>query len=317
MVSHQNRVAIVLVGPTGVGKTYLSLLIAKKISVEIVSADSRQIYMFMDIGTAKPTKDILKDVPHHFINVLKPDEDFSAGKYSLEARNVVNEIVKRGNVPLIVGGSGLYIKALLEGFSTKNTQNSEYRKMLQEKLDLEGKEVLYNQLKEIDWDSAINIHPNNTKRVLRALEIYLVSGIPASKLYKINDSPLNFSNVKFGLTREREDLYREINGRVDQMFKNGLVEEVRNILKKGYGQELNSLNSVGYKEVIQYLSGEMNLKTCIDLVKRNSRRYAKRQLTWFRKDSDIKWITVEKESDFNGYCTEIIDTYMNLVNSKK
>ena len=175
MVPSQNRVAIVLLGPTGVGKTYLSLLIAKKISVEIISADSRQIYKYMDIGTAKPTKDILEEVPHHFISILKPDEDFSAGKYGIEARTVIDGIIKRGNVPLIVGGSGLYIKALLEGFSTEKTQSIEIRKMLQEKLDREGKETLYEQLKQVNCNSALNIHPNNTKSVLRALEIYLIN----------------------------------------------------------------------------------------------------------------------------------------------
>lgn len=303
-----NNTALVIVGPTGVGKTDLSIQISKRFSSEIVSADSRQIYRFMDIGTSKPSQEILKEYPHHFIDILSPDENYSAGQFGKEAREVVEQIFKRGNTPLIVGGSGLYIKAVLEGFFGDDFKDDLIRKQLQEKLNEIGAENLFNELQKVDPQGAEQIHPNNTKRILRSLEVYYITGKPISEIQKSQSDPANFNWIKLGFSRQREQLYEKINRRVEKMFKEGLVEEVQGLLKKGYSPELNSLNSVGYNEVIGYLNGKINLEDTIELIKQNTRNYAKRQLTWFRKETDVNWI----ENENNLVVDNIIETLINL-----
>lgn len=292
-----NETALIIVGPTGIGKTHLSIEISKRLSSEIVSADSRQIYRFMDIGTSKPSKEILKEYPHHFINILNPDEDYSAGQFGKEARKITEQIFKRGNIPLIAGGSGLYIKALLEGFFGADFKDDLIRKQLQKKLKDKGSENLYNELEKVDPQGAAQIHPNNTKRVLRNLEVYYLTGKPISEIQKTQIDLANFNWIKFGLFMKREHLYERINQRVEKMLEDGLIDEVKSILKKGYSPELNSLNSVGYKEVISHLNGNITSEDCIDLIKQNTRNYAKRQLTWFRREKDIHWLNIEKENN--------------------
>lgn len=294
----KTNTALILSGPTGVGKTAVSIEIAKIVPCEIVSADSRQIYRFMDIGTSKPAEEVLQSIPHHFINILNPDEDYSAGQYANEARIVIERIFKQGNLPLVVGGSGLYIRALLEGFFGDDFRDDSIREQLQARLQKEGADPLYAELQKVDPDAAGQIHPNNTKRILRSLEVYNITGKPMSEIQKSKEDPAYFEWIKFGLNMDREKLYNRINQRVDQMFKSGFVHEVQTLLKKGYSPKLNSLNSVGYKEVIRFLQNEINLERCIEIVKQNTRRYAKRQLTWFRKESDIHWVQLDKAADF-------------------
>jgi len=298
--------ALILVGPTGVGKTSVSLAFANKVSCEILSADSRQIYRFMDIGTSKPPGEILNAIPHHFINILNPDQDYSAGQYANDARNVIGQIFKWGRLPMVVGGSGLYIRALLEGFFGNDFRDESIREQLQARLEEEGANVLYAELQKVDPKGVSQIHPNNTKRILRSLEVYQVTGKPMSEIQKSREDPASFKWIKFGLDMHREKLYDRINRRVDEMFRVGLVDEVQTLLKKGYSPELNSLNSVGYKEVIEFLNDRMSLDRCIELVKQNTRRYAKRQLTWFRKESDIHWMQLEKAVGFASKTAELI-----------
>ncbi|MFQ5583149.1 MAG: tRNA (adenosine(37)-N6)-dimethylallyltransferase MiaA [Calditrichia bacterium] len=305
-----NPTVLILLGPTAVGKTAIALAIAGKIDCEIVSADSRQVYRYMDIGTAKPRGEILKKIPHHFIDIIDPDQDYSAGQFANEARQVIRQILKKGKIALVVGGSGLYLRALLEGFFGGDIRDEKIRSRLNERLQREGAEKLFRELSEVDPPLAAVTHPNNVKRVLRGLEVYLASGIPLSQIQKKQKDPAPFAYKKFGLTMERKQLYERINHRVEEMFEQGLINEVRDLLKKGYSEKLNSLNSVGYKEAIDYLKGHTDLRTCIERVKQNTRRYAKRQFTWFRAEKDIHWVSIEPANDYiDTAAREILDQF--------
>jgi tRNA dimethylallyltransferase len=305
--SRQNfDTVLVLLGPTGVGKTALSKEIAEKIPVEIVSADSRQVYRYMNIGTAKPPPALQREIPHHFIDILDPDQDYSAGQYAKSARKVIGEIFQRKKIPLVVGGSGLYIRALIEGFFREDIKNPDIRKQLQARLQREGIDILYAELTRVDPRAAEKIHPNNTRRVIRTLEVFYTAGIPLSEIQKEKTDPALFRAIKIGLTMERKKLYTRINQRVEEMFEEGLVEEVRGILEMGYSLQLNALNSVGYKEVIAYLKEEIDLFTCKELVKQNTRRFAKRQFTWFRNEEDITWINVSETETFPAIAKRIV-----------
>ncbi len=312
MNSPYKQAIVVILGPTGVGKTDLSILISKEIPVEIISADSRQIYKLLDIGTAKPSPQILNEIPHHFINYLDLDQYYSAGQFGKEARSKIMQIFARGRIPLIVGGSGLYIRALLKGFFNGNVVNLEIRQSLQKRLEEEGSKALYKELLELDRESASKIHPNNSKRVLRALEVCLVTGKKFSNLQKKKSSPIPYRILKFGINKSRNKLYQDINSRVDLMFQNGLVSEVTRIIELGYDINLNSINTVGYKEVIRLLNGEIDQNKCIEQVKQNSRRYAKRQLTWFRTEKNIQWYIIENSEDLKMVASDIVNAISNF-----
>ncbi len=307
------KTAILLVGPTGVGKTYLSTLIAGRLDVEIVSADSRQIYKYMDIGTAKPPAEVLDAVRHHFIDMLKPDQPYNSGQFGEEAREVVAQILDREKIPLIVGGSGLYIRSLLEGFWGEDVRDEHIRTSLQHRLETEGAAALHQDLEKIDPEAAKKIHRNNSQRILRALEVYLVSGHSITQLQKKKSNPLPFNVIKFGLTMDRKKLYRYIDERVDRMFRDGLLAEAAKLLEMGYTRYMNALNTVGYKEVFQFLEGEIGFEECADLVKRNSRRYAKRQFTWFRADKEISWLEVNEPEDFEQAADTIVRSYQKQI----
>jgi tRNA dimethylallyltransferase len=309
----KNKVAIVLVGPTGVGKTALSVQLADEIPVEIISADSRQIYKYLNIGTAKPSDDILSKIPHHFINMLEPDENYSAGQFGLQARVVIDEIFRRERIPLIVGGSGLYLKALLDGFFEGDVRDERIRNSLERRLEEEGSEPLYNDLVKLDKTAAAKIHPNNGQRIIRALEVCLTADAKFSDLQKKKLPDPDFTVLKFGINKPRSQLYADIDRRVDQMFENGLLAEVVGILERGFEKNLNSLNSVGYKEVIDYLEGNLDFETCVKLIKQNSRRYAKRQLTWFRADDEIRWFMLDDKMGFREISRQIIKTYQSTI----
>ena len=309
----KNKVAIVLVGPTGVGKTALSVQLADEIPVEIISADSRQIYKYLNIGTAKPSDDILSKIPHHFIDMLEPDENFSAGQFGLQAREVIEQIFQREKIPLIVGGSGLYLKALLDGFFEGDVRDERIRNSLERRLEEEGSEPLYNDLVKLDKTAAAKIHPNNGQRIIRALEVCLTADAKFSDLQKKKLLDPDFTVLKFGINRPRSQLYADIDRRVDQMFENGLLAEVVGILERGFEKNLNSLNSVGYKEVIDYLEENLDFETCVKLIKQNSRRYAKRQLTWFRADDKIRWFMLDNKMGFREISRQIIKTYQSTI----
>ena len=287
----------VIVGPTAVGKTALSLHLASKTNCQIISADSRQIYKYMDIGTAKVTVAEREKIPHHFIDILEPDVYFSAGKYATAARSKIESLLHDGIIPVVVGGSGLYIRALTDGIVEFNAKDETLRKELLQRIEKYGLVSLYEQLKQVDANYAAKISGNDQQRILRALEVFLVTGRNFSDWHTQEPEPAPFNLQFYGLNSPRQILYERINQRVEFMIKSGLVEEVSKIVKMGFDRELNSLNTVGYKEVLAYLNDEIKYIEMVELIKRKSRRYAKRQLTWFNSDKRIQWFNVESEQD--------------------
>lgn len=284
---------LIMVGPTAVGKTATAIEIAKMFDCEIISADSMQIYKHMTIGTAKPSQEEQEGIPHHLIDEVSPDEEFSVALFQERTKKLIKEIHNRNRVPFIVGGTGLYINSIIYNMDfTKSESNWELRKELEEEAINYGNEHLHNRLKDMAPDVAERIHPNNVKRVIRAIEIHSDSGENIkdfSNDLKLND---DYNYILIGLTREREELYERINQRVDIMIKDGLIDEVKELLNMGYSEDLVSFKGLGYKEVVQYIKGEYTYDEMIDILKRDTRRYAKRQLTWFRRFDFIKWFNI-------------------------
>jgi len=302
------RKVIVIVGPTCSGKTELGLLLAGAINSEIISADSRQFYKHLNIGTAKPGQNILRKIKHHFIDSLNPGEYYNASKFEKDALGICEKLILNNKIPIIVGGSGLYIKAVIDGIFNSADLDVDYRNYLINQKELFGNEYIYNELIKVDPESASKMLPQNWKRVLRALEVYHQTGEKIWKQQQKHKRSLNLKFYQYGLKWEREKLYRNIEERVDKMIKDGLVEEVINILTIGFDKNLNSLNTVGYKEIISYLDEEITFERAVELIKRNTRRYAKRQLTWFRKDNRIKWFDIKSENEFDGISEKIINS---------
>lgn len=288
---------IVIVGPTCSGKTRLSLALAELMNSEIISADSRQVYKYLDIGTAKPDKKDLLKVKHHFIDELYPNEDFNASKFASEAEKIIDELIDRKKSAIVVGGSGLYIKALIDGITESADTDPELRKEFLDIRKRMGNDYLYDELKKVDQISASKMLPQNWKRVIRALEVFKLTGKPIWQHHQEVERKSKYKFRQFGLLWNREDLYKNIDYRVEQMIEKGLVEEVKSVLKMGYLKSSNALNTVGYKEIIQYLDSEITLEKAIELIKRNTRRYAKRQMTWFNADKRIEWNQISCEED--------------------
>jgi len=282
---------LILAGPTAVGKTDLSLELAEALQAEIISADSRQIYRQMTIGTAKPPREALQRVRHHFIDELDLDEPFSAGHFAFAAWERIGEILSRGHVPLVVGGSTLYLYALQFGLAEIPDVDPAVRRWLNERLHAEGPEALYAELQRVDPEAAARLDSTKTQRVIRALEVYHGTGRPIT-YYHRHHRPSPYAFRTLVLYRNRPVLYERINRRVDQMLAAGLVEEVRGILEAGYSPELDVLRTIGYEEVIGYLQGAYDRETMRRLIQRNTRRYAKRQLTWFRR-FDFEWVKLD------------------------
>jgi len=306
------KLIVVIVGPTCSGKSNLSLNLAKELNTEIISSDSRQIYKDIDIGTAKPSKSELEEVPHSFIDLLELDENFDVSSYEKQAWMKIDNLINNKVIPIVTGGSGLYIRALIDGIVDIETDD-EIRKELFAQKGIYGNEYLYKMLTDIDPESAKTMLPQNWKRVIRALEVFQITGKSITDFHtNQNRNKMGYNFLQFGLNWKREILYKRIETRVDGMINNGLVEEVKSILAKGYSETLNSLNSVGYKEIIAFLKNEVSLETAVSLIKRNTRRYAKRQLTWFRKDERIHWFNIENELDLFKIKNEIL----NKINSE-
>ncbi len=288
---------IIILGPTCSGKTRLSLELALKLKTEILSADSRQVYKYLDIGTAKPSSSELKKVKHHFISSLSPDEKFNVSDYETEALKIIRRLHSSKKIPVVAGGSGLYIKALVDGiFNTAETDEELREEFLRERKEF-GNEYLYNKLKKVDPESASRMVPQNYKRIIRALEVFHLTGKPIWMLQKEYKRDTDIQFKLYGLRWERQLLYKNIESRVDEMMEAGLIEEVRKILGRGFDKSLNALNTVGYKEIISYLNGEIPLNIAIELIKRNTRRFAKRQITWFNKDKRINWINIAEQEE--------------------
>ena len=281
---------IAVVGPTCTGKTRIGIELAKLVNGEIVSADSRQIYTLIDIGTAKPTRAEMAEVPHHLIDIVPLDENVSAGTYGSLAREAFDGILSRKRVPILVGGSGLYIRSAIDGLFNAPEIDEKTRQSLRGRLESEGAERLLEELERVDPEAAKGLLPGNYKRILRGLEVYYSSGNRISKLRAERTVTPRFKTLQFGIAVERKELYRRIERRVDDMIAAGLLDEVRELLRRGFDPQLNSLQTVGYKEVIQYIQQKITYGDMVAQIKMNTRRYAKRQMTWFRKDTRIIWI---------------------------
>ena len=304
---------IILTGPTAVGKTDLSIKLAKDLNAEIISADSMQIYEYMDIGSAKVTKEEMNGIPHYMIDEVKPDFKFSVSEFKLRSEKYIDDIIKKNKLPLVTGGTGLYINSLIYNMDfAKSDANNELREALRLELEENGIDYMHEKLRSLDEESANRIHKNNTKRVIRALEVCL-SGEKMndfSKDLKLNDK---YEPIIVVLNRERDHLYKRINKRVDIMFEKGLINEVKNLLNMGYSKDLISMQGIGYKEIIKYLDGEYTYDEAIEIIKRDSRRYAKRQITWFKRYKSAKWFNLDEYNDFNMLEKDVLTYIENKI----
>ncbi len=301
---------IFILGPTGVGKTELSIPFAKRVGGEIISCDSMQVYKGMDIGTSKPSPLLREAVPHHLIDILEPDEDYSAAEFSRRARPAIDEIMGRGRLPIIVGGSGLYVRALVDGLFDDSPANWTLRLEIEKEAELYGKSYLHKRLELVDPQTASRLHPGDLRRVVRALEVYEKSRLPISFHHKVTKGIRDeFPMLFIGLCRERDELKKRIEERIEDMFRAGLVDEVRLLESRGPMGRMSS-HALGYKETAGYLRGEYSLDTAKYLLKRNTKWFAKRQMTWFKKDKRIQWIKLTEGEDLEmvvDYMMELID----------
>jgi tRNA dimethylallyltransferase len=296
---------LVLIGPTAVGKTKLSIELAHQFNGEIISGDSMQIYKGMDIGTAKIKQEEMEGIPHHLIDILGPSENFSVAEFQRLVRAKINEISQRGKFPMIVGGTGLYIQSVIYDYQFSSAPGDEaFRLQLEARAKEIGNDALHQELMMVDPKYAVQIHPNNVRRVIRALEVYHSTGKSISEIQKEQQPDLLYETALVGLTMEREMLYDRINARVGIMIKDGLIDEVEHLYQSGL-RDCQSIQAIGYKELYDYFNGLVSLENAIDNLKQNSRRYAKRQLTWFRNKIDVKWFDMTDTRDFSKKITEI------------
>ena len=292
MTNNELKPLVILVGPTAVGKTAASIGLAKALNGEIISGDSMQIFKGLDIGTAKITKEEMQGVPHHLIDIKEPWETFSVAEFKRLADEAIADIHDRGKMPIIVGGTGFYINSVLYEYHFGEADTDEaYRAELEQYAEAHGNEALWNILQEKDPDSAAKLHSNDTKRVIRALEVLHVTGIPASERQStVDKQTMRYNAVYIALNMPREVLYDRINRRVDIMIQDGLEAEVRTALANGVAQDALSMTSIGYRQMIQYFNKEISFDRAVELIKRDTRHFAKRQLTWFRHDPNIQWV---------------------------
>lgn len=309
------RPLIILAGPTAVGKTDLSIRLAKKLGGSIISADSMQVYRYMDIGSAKVTPEEMQGIPHYLIDELMPEEEFNIFVFQKLAKKYLEEIYSAGRIPIMAGGTGFYIQSVLYDidFSTEAGDN-EYRNSLEKLAGQKGNLFLYKKLREVDPASCRTIHPNNTKRVIRALEFYHQNGYPISEhnaAERQRESPYNFAY--FVLNDERSKLYERIEERVDKMLAQGLLDEVKGLKDMGCHRGMTSMQGLGYKELLAYLNGELSLEEAVYILKRDTRRFAKRQLTWFRREKDVIWLN---KNEFNYDENAILDNMMQKLQQR-
>lgn len=302
---------IVVAGPTASGKTRLAIDIAKSVNGEIVNADSMQIYKYMNIGSAKPTLEEQSEAKHHLIDFLEPDEEFSVANYTELAHKVIAEISSRGKIPIMCGGTGLYINSVVNDITFGEIETDyKLREELNELAKQHGSQYLLDILKEFDPVSAQRLHPGNLRRIVRAIEFYRTTGIPISEHQEMTkQKESRYEPLMLCVKWDREVLYDRINKRVDIMMNDGLLDEVKQLMEMGYTKELNSMKGIGYKEIIDYFEGNMSLEDTVNLIKQSSRRYAKRQLTWFRRDKRIHWLDANEDFLAEGIqlCKEFID----------
>lgn len=282
------------------------MAVAERLGGEIVSADSMQIYRDMDIGTAKPSKEDRENIPHHLIDIRNPDEDFDAAQYRDETSKAIAEIIKRRHLPIVTGGTGLYIKALTEGIFEAPGADKNLRNDLKKEAEQDGIAVLYKKLLKVDPEAAVRIGSTNTHRIIRALEVYYLTGRPISQYqeeHAFSERP--YYSFKIGLRKEREALYKDIDARVDNMIRIGFIDEVKQLVEIGYRPELKAMQALGYGHICKYLKGEYTLDEVVRLLKRDTRHYAKRQATWFRRDHEITWHDLGKEAYIEHIFSEV------------
>ncbi len=303
-----NKNVLIIAGPTAVGKTDLSLKLAKDLNGEIISADSVQIYKGMDIGSATPSEEELNAVKHHFINEINPEDEYSVAIYARKAKEIIKDIQSRGKFPIVVGGTGLYVNSLIYEMDFSETVKDEkLRSQLMKEASIEGVDYIHNKLRKLDPEAADKIHKNNLKRVIRALEINILTG---DKMGNFKSDPIKtteYNPLLVCLKRNRKLLYVRINRRVDIMIENGLIEEVKKLKDRGLDESYTSMKAIGYKEVIDYLNGKYDLDMLKSIIKKNTRHFAKRQLTWFRRYEDAMWIDLDKE-EFDESYKKIVKT---------
>lgn len=312
----KKRPLIILTGPTAVGKTKASIGLAKAVGGEIISADSMQVYKHMDIGSAKIKKEEMEGVPHYLVDVLEPDEEFHVARFQEMAKAAMEEIYARNHIPILVGGTGFYIQALLYDIDfSKGEEDTSYREELEHYAEEQGAQALHDRLRQVDEKSADTIHANNVKRVIRALEYYHQTGEKISEHNeneRQKESPYNF--VYFVLNDERSRLYERIEKRIDLMMEEGLLEEVKHLKEKGYTKDMVSMQGLGYKEILDYLDGITTLEEAIYILKRDTRHFAKRQLTWFKRERDVTWIN---KQDYRYEEPLILEEMLKYVREKE
>lgn len=305
MNSLQNKPVIIILGPTGVGKTGLSILLAKALKTEIISADSMLVYRHMDIGTAKPSPPELAAVPHHLINILEPDEKFSAGLFKEKASAIITTLHSKNKIPLVAGGTGLYIRSITSGLFDGPDADESLREKFMDEEKRHSKGYLYDKLKTIDPDTAGKIEANDLRRIVRALEVSFKTEKGISEIREGSTQPLDCNFIKIGLSRDRKELYRLIEGRVDKLVEDGLLEEARRLLKMEPGR--TAMQALGYKEMSLFLDGSVDLAEAVRLTKKRTKMYAKRQYTWFRKEPDIHWVDITGIMDAGKIFEKVIN----------
>ena len=309
-----NNKIIVLVGPTAVGKTYVSVELAKRFNTEIISADSMQIYKGMDVGTAKITEEEKQNIVHHMIDIINPDDVYSVSDFKIESEKIIDRILSEKKFPIIVGGSGLYVNSLIYDLDFgKAKSDNNVRQYYTDLYHEHGGEYLYDMLKDVDAEAAEKIHKNNVKRVMRALEVHHITGRKFSEnSTDIRKQSDKYDCILIGLSMDRKILYERINERVEKMLSEGLVEEVKGLLDNGYDKNLVSMQGIGYKEIIDYLDGSSTYEEAVNILKRNTRRFAKRQFTWFSNDNNVKWFNIPSVDKIDNTVEEIYKYVLSL-----
>lgn len=295
-----DRKLLVIIGPTAIGKSALAMRLAREFGGEIISADSRQVYREMDLGTDKATAVEQRLVPHHLVDVVNPDQDFTLAVYQDLAYRAIDEILSRRRLPILAGGTALYVEAVTQGWRIPRVEpQQELRRRLEKEVEEKGSEHLHQRLRAVDAEAAAKIRPENVRRVIRALEVYEATGRPISELQGAEPPP--YRMLKIGLTANRDELYRRIDERYDRMIEQGLVEEVRGLMERGYGLDLPSMSGLGYRQIGFYLEGKLSSAEAIERLKFDTHRFVRHQYTWFRRDPDIQWFDVEEE----GYYSKV------------
>lgn len=308
------RPLVVLVGPTAVGKSAIGLRLACALDTDILTADSRQVYRGMDIATDKPTLEQRRQVPHRLIDLVDPDEPFNAGDYRQLALKDIERLYAEGRLPMIVGGTGLYVRTLIHGLCDAPPADQAYRTLLSQEAKTQGRHFLHGELKRIDPESAARLHPHDEVKIMRALEVHHLSGRRLSEMQREHRfSAHPFSLLMIGLIRDRECLYRRIDERVDEMFQRGVVDETAGLLAKGYGRELGAMKGLGYRQIAGYLAGEYDQVEARRILKRDTRHFAKRQLTWFRKEPGISWRSLSAQDSPDAAAGRLFETVQTFV----